>query len=105
MEVKVELWRCKSIDAFELCCWKRPREYHRSQENKQVVDWGNPNELSFEAQMMGLKLSSFGDIIWRPSSIEKMLMLEKIDGKIGREDQQQGDGLSYSDDGCCHWKS
>ena len=64
---------------------------------------GNPDKtppkLSLEGQMLKLKLQYFGHLMWRTDSLEKTLMLEKIEG--GRRGQQRMrwlDGITGSMD-------
>ena len=76
-------WR---IDAFELWCWKRllrvPWTSGRS--NQSILNEIN-SERSLEGLMFRLKLQYFGHLMWRADSLEKTLMLEKIEGKRGKE--------------------
>ena len=82
---KFELWR---IDAFELCCWRRllrvPWTARRS--NQSILKETSP-EYSLEGLMLKLKLQSFGYLMQRTDSLEKTLMLGKIEGrrKNGRQ--------------------
>ena len=68
--------------AFELWCWRRllrvPWIAKRS--NKSILKEINP-EYSLEGLMLKLKLQYFGHLMWRADSLEKTLMLEKIEGK------------------------
>ena len=77
---KAESWR---IDAFELWCWGRllrvPWTARRS--NQSVLKEINP-EYSLEGLM--LRLQYFGYLMWRANSLEKGLMLGKIEGKRRR---------------------
>ena len=70
------------MDAFKLWCWRRlfrvPWTARRS--NQSILKEINP-ECSLEALMLKLKLQYFGHLIQRADSLEKVLMLEKIDGK------------------------
>ena len=79
---KAEHWR---IDAFELCCWRRlfrvPWTTRRS--NQSILKEISP-EYSLEGLMLKLKLQYFGHLIWRTDSLEKTLMLEKIEGRKRR---------------------
>ena len=83
---KVEHWR---TDAFELWCWRRllrvPWTSRRS--NQSVLKEISP-EYSLEGLMLKLKLQSFGHLMWRADSLEKILMLGKIEGKRRREQQR-----------------
>ena len=87
-----ESWTIKKterqrIDSFELCCWWRllrvPFTGRRS--NQSILKEISP-EYSLEGPMLKLKLQYFGHLIWRTDSLEKTLMLEKIQGgrKRGR---------------------
>ena len=75
---KAEHWR---IDAFELWCWRRlvrvPWTARRS--NQSILKEISP-ECSLEGLMLKLKLQYFGQLIQRTNSLEKTLMLGKIEG-------------------------
>ena len=81
-----EHWR---IGAFELWCWRRlsrvPWTARRS--NQSVVKEISP-EYSLEGLMVKLKLQSFGHLMRRTDSLEKTLMLGKIEGRR-RKGQQR----------------
>ena len=70
---------CRRIDAFELWCWRRflgvPWAARRS--NQSILKEINPEYL-LEALM--LKLQYFGHLMQRTDSLEKTLMLGKIEG-------------------------
>ena len=72
---------CRRIDAFELFCWRRhlrvPWTARRS--NQSILKEINP-EYSLEGLM--LKLQYFGHLMQRAGSLEKTLMLGKI--QVGR---------------------
>ena len=76
---KAEHWR---INAFELWCWRRflrvPWTARRS--NQSILREINP-EYSLEALMLKLKLQYFGHLMRRADSLEKTLMLGKIEGR------------------------
>ena len=73
---KAEWWR---IDAFELWCWRRllrvPWTVRRS--NQSILKEISPG-CSLEGLMLKLKLQYFGHLMWRGDSLEKTLMLGKI---------------------------
>src|SRR5574341_1127625 len=73
------------IDAFELWCWRRllrvPWTAKRS--NKSILKEINP-EYSLERLMLKLKLQYFGHLMRRANSLEKTLMLGKIEGRRRR---------------------
>ena len=75
---KAEHWW---IDAFELWCWRRllrvPWTARRS--NQSILKEISP-EYSLEGLMLKLKLQYFGHLMWRTDSLEKTLMLGKIEG-------------------------
>ena len=79
---KAEHWR---IDVFELWCWRRllrvPWTPRRS--NQFILKEISP-EYSLEGLMLRLKLQSFGHLMWRTDSFEKILMLGKIEGRRRR---------------------
>ena len=75
---KAEHWR---IDAFELWCWRRllrvPCTERRSKQS--ILKEISP-EYSLERLMLKLKLEYFGYLMQRTDSLEKTLMLGKIEG-------------------------
>ena len=82
---KAEQWR---TDIFELC-WRRllrvPWATKRS--NQSILKEISP-EYSLEGLMLKLKLQYFGHLMWRADSLEKTLMLGKIEGKRTRGQQR-----------------
>ena len=85
-----ESWTIKKaerrrIDAFELGCWRRllrvPWTARRS--NQSILKEISP-EYSLEGLMLKLKLQYFGHLMWRAASMEKILMLGKIEGRRRR---------------------
>ena len=97
---KVERQR---IDAFELWCWRRllrvPRTTRRSNQIQSILKEISP-EYSLEGLMLQLKLQYFGHLMWRPDSLEKTLMLGKIEGRRRRGQQRMRwlDGITNSMD-------
>ena len=87
------------IDAFELWCWRRllrvPWTARRS--NQSILKEINP-EYSLEELM--LKLQYFGHLMWRADSLEKTLMLGKIEGRRrrGRQRMRWSGGITDSMD-------
>ena len=77
------------IDAFELWCWRRllrvPWTARRS--NQSVLKEISP-EYSLEGLMLKLKLQYVGHLMRRTDSLEKTLMLGKIEGR-GRRGRQR----------------
>ena len=89
-----ESWTIKKaehgrIDAFELWCWRRllrvPWTAGRS--NQSVLREIN-SEYSLEGLMLKLKLQYFGHLMGTADSLEKSLMLGKIDGRRRRGPQR-----------------
>ena len=82
---------CQRIDAFELWCWRRllrvPWTAKRS--NQSLLKEISP-EYSLEELMLKLKLQYFGHPMWRTDSLEKILMLGKIEGGRRRGQQRMG---------------
>ena len=76
---------CRRIDAFELWCWSRllrvPWTARRS--NQSILKEISP-EYSLEELMSKLKLQHFGHLMQRTDSLEKTLMLGKIEGRRRR---------------------
>ena len=92
-----ESWTIKKaghqrIDAFELWCWRRllrvPCTVRRS--NQSIPKEISP-DYSLEGLMLKLKLQYFGHLMQRTDSLEKTLMLGRIEG--GRRRGQQRIGL------------
>ena len=74
--------KCHRIDAFELWCWRRllrvPWTARKS--NQSILKVINP-EYSLEELMLKLKFQYFGHLVRRADSLEKILMLGKIEGR------------------------
>ena len=96
---KAERWR---IDAFELWCWRRLliKSLLDSKEMKPVHPKGISPEYSLEGLTLKLKLQYFGHLVWRTDSLEKTLMLGKIEGRRrrGRQRMRWLDGITDSMD-------
>ena len=96
-----ESWTIKKaehrrIDAFELWCCKRllrvPWTTRRS--NQSILKKTSP-EYSLEGLMLKLKLQYFGHLMQRTDSLEKTLMLGKIEGRRrGRQRRRWLDGIT-----------
>ena len=90
---------CQRINVFELCCWKRLLRvpWTARGSNQSILKEISP-EYSLEGLM--LKLQSFGHLMQRADSLEKTLMLGKIES--GRRRGQQRvrwlDGITNSMD-------
>ena len=92
---------CRRIDAFELWCQRRllrvPWTARKS--NQYILKEISP-EYSLEGLMMKLKLQYFGHLMQRTDSLEKALMLGKIEGRRrrGRQRMKWVDGITDSMD-------
>ena len=85
-----ETWTIKKaehrrIDAFELWCWRRLMKvpWTAKRSNQSILKEIN-SECSLEGLMLKLKLQYFGHLIRRADSLEKTLMLGKIEGERRR---------------------
>ena len=91
----------RRINAFELWCWRRllrvPWNARRS--NQSILKEISP-KCSLEGLMLKLKLQYFGHLMQRSDSIEKTLMLGKIEGRRRRGQQRMRwlDGITNSMD-------
>ena len=89
--------KCQRINDFELWCWRRllrvPWTARRS--NQSILEEISP-EYSLKGLMLKLKLQYFGHLMRRTDSLEKTLMLGKIEGGSRREQQKmrQLDGIT-----------
>ena len=83
---KAEQWR---IDTFELWCWRRlSRVPWTARRSNQSILKEISTECSLEGLMLKLKLQYFGFLMRRADSFEKILMLEKIEGRRRRGRQR-----------------
>src|SRR5574341_1100257 len=91
----------RRIDAFELWCWRKllrvPWTEERSNQSilKEIIP-----EYSLEGLMLKLKLQYFGHLMQRTDSLEKTLILGKIEGRRrrGRQRMRLLDGIIHSMD-------
>ena len=81
--------KCQRIDAFELWCWRRLLRvpWTARWSNQPILKEISP-EYSLEGQMLKLKLQYFGHLMRRADSLEKTLMLGKIEGRRRRGRQR-----------------
>ena len=79
---------CQRIDAFKLLCWRRllrvPWSARRS--NQSILKEISP-EYSLEELMLKMKLQYFGHLMERADSLEKTLMLGKMEGRRKGDDR------------------
>ena len=73
---------CLRIDGVELWCWRRlfRDPWTAKRLNQSILKEVNP-EYSLEGLMLKLKLQYFGHLMQRTDSLEKTLMLGKIEGR------------------------
>ena len=106
----VVMYRCESwtmkkaerrrIDAFELWCWRLLRvPWTARRSNQSILKEISPG-CSLEGLMLKLKLQYFGHLVRRADSLEKTLMLGKIEGRKrrGRQRMRWLDGITNSMD-------
>ena len=94
---KAERWR---IDAFELWCWRTLENPWTVRRSKQSFLKEISPEYSLEGLILKLKLQYFGHLMRRADSLEKTLMLGKIEGRRrrGRQRMRWLDGITDSMD-------
>ena len=104
--LNMEIWTIKNaehqrIDAFELWCLRRLLRvlWTARRSNQSILKEIRP-EYSLEGLMLKLKFQSFGHLMWRTDSLEKTLMLGKIEGRRrrGRQRMRRLDGITNSMD-------
>ena len=77
------------IDAFELCCWRRLlRVPWTARNSNQFILKEISPRCSLEGLMLKLKLQYFGHLVHRTDSLEKSLMLGRIEGRRKRRHQR-----------------
>ena len=92
---------CQRIDAFELWCWIRLlRVPWTARRSNQSILKEISSEYSLEGLMLRLKLQYFGHLMRKTDSLEKTLMLGKIEGgrRRGRQRMRWLDGITDSMD-------
>ena len=111
MVFPVAMYKCESwiirkaesrgIDAFEQWCWRRLLRvtWTIRRSNQSILKKINP-EYSLEGLMLKLKLQYFGHLLWRTDSLEKTLLLGRIEGRRrrGRQRMRWLDGITDSMD-------
>ena len=91
----------RRIDASELWCWKRLlRVPWTARRSNQSILKEISSEYSLEGLMLKLKLHYFGHLMRRTDSLEKILVLGKIEGRRrrGRQRMRWLDGITDSKD-------
>ena len=84
-----ESWTIKKaehrrIDTFELWCWRRLLGVPWTMRSNQSILKEISPDYSLEGLMLKLKLQYFGHLMWRTDSLDKTLMLGKIEGRRRR---------------------
>ena len=92
---------CRRIDAFELWCWRRLLRvsFIARRSNQSILKEIGPGCL-LEGLMLKVKLQYFGHLMGRTDSLQKILMLGKIEGgrKRGRQRMRWLDSITDSMD-------
>ena len=92
---------CRRIDSFELWCWRRLLRvsWTARRSNQSILKEISPG-CSLEGLMLKLKLQYFSHLMRRADSLEKTLMLGKIEGRRRRGQQRMRwlDGITNSMD-------
>ena len=97
----INMAECWRIDAFELWCWRRlfrvPWTARRTKQS--ILKEINP-EYSLEGLVLKLNFQNFGHLMGRANSLEKILMLEMVEGRRrrGRQGMRWLDGIRDSMD-------
>ena len=88
---------CQRIDTFELWCWRRLLRvpWTATKSNQSILKKMSP-KYSLEGLMLKLKLQYFGHLMQRTDSLEKTLMLGKIEGgrRRGKQRMRWLDGIT-----------
>ena len=92
---------CQRIDAFKMWCWRRLLRvsWTARRSNQSILKEISP-EYSFEGLLLKLKLQYFGHLMRRTDSLEKSLMLGKIEGgrRRGQQSMRWLEGITDSMD-------
>ena len=93
---------CQRIDAFELWCWRRLlRVSSTARKSNQSILKEISHEYSLEGLM--LKLQYFGHLMWKADSLEKTLILGKIEDR--RDDRGWDGWMASLTQWTCVWTS
>ena len=94
-ELDIKKTEYQRIDTFELWCWRRLLRvsWTAGRSNQSVLREMNPE---YPLEGLKLKLHYFGHLLWTADSLEKSLMLRKVEGRRRREHQRMRwlDGLT-----------
>ena len=91
---------CRRIDALELQCWRRfLRVPWTARRPNQSILKEITSELALERQMLKMKFQCIGHVMQRTDSLEKTLMLGKIDSRRrGEQRMRRLDGITNAMD-------
>jgi len=93
----IRMAKCRRIDGFELRCWRRLLRvsWTIKRSNQSILKEISPEYL-LEGLMLKLKLHYFGHLLQRADSLEKTLMLGKIEGwkRRGRQRMRWLDSIT-----------
>ena len=79
----------RRIDAFKLWCWRKVlRVLSTARRSNQLILKEISPECSLEGLMLKLKLQYFGHLMWRADSLEKTLILGKIEDRREEDDRE-----------------
>ena len=98
---KAEHWKV----AFELCCWRLLRVPWTARRSNQSILKEISPEYSLEGLMLKLKLQYFGHLMQRIDSLEKTLMLGKIEGRRRGDDRGWDGWMASPTWWTCVWAS
>ena len=89
---------CQRTDIFELWCWRRLLQVPWTARSNQSILKEISPEYSLERLMLKLKLQYFGHLLLRADSLEKTLLLGKIEGRRrrGRQRMRWLNGITNS---------
>ena len=98
----MKMAECQRIDAFELWCWRRflrvPWTTRRSNQSKEIKRKSTPN-IHWKDWCWSRMSNTFGHLMRKTDSFEKILMLGKIEGgRRGRQRMRWLDGITDSMD-------
>ena len=87
MKIMASCPECQKIDGFELWCWRRVLRvpWTARRFNQSILKEISP-EYSLEGMMLNLKVQYFGYLMQRTDSLEKTLMLGKMQEEKGMKD-------------------
>ena len=85
---------CQRIDAFEIWCWRLLRVPCMARKSNQSILKEISPDYSLKGLMLNLKLQYFGHLTQRTDSLEKTLLLGKIEGRGEGDNRGQGSWMA-----------